>query len=295
MSPATEAREGRGRLSFPLAGQVTFAKMGLEAVSSVEARPSSGSMDGASMEATAYLTHEDGVNLVWQINSTRLAEKERLDGRYLLVTNDWNLSHHEMFQLYREKDAGEKRFFISKNDLKVALVYLHKDRRIASMMMLNMVALLAYSLLERQMRQQGLQITTRQLNQTVTEFDHDRDPLPRWQRYAAVDRPDTRNASHPAPGGCWFEDPCRRCGAIAKPTHLARFSVSFGFSCSRLTDPISQGGMRQSNQMGVELTICSAYRLQSTSRIRQLPRFRIQNRFFSSSFFVFKVRKTGLG
>jgi len=118
---------------------------------------------GTLMEATAYLTHEGGVNLVWQINSTRLAEKERLDGRYLLVTNDWNLSHHEMFQLYRDKDAGEKRFFISKNDLKVAPVYLHKDRRIASMMMLNMVALLAYSLLERQMRQQGLQITTRQL------------------------------------------------------------------------------------------------------------------------------------
>lgn len=68
-----------------------------------------------------------------------------------------------MFQLYRQKDGGEKRFHVCKSDLKVSPVYLHQDKRIASMLLLNMLALLAYSLLERQMRQQGLQLTTRQL------------------------------------------------------------------------------------------------------------------------------------
>lgn len=68
-----------------------------------------------------------------------------------------------MFQLYWQKDGGEKRFHVCKGDLKVSLVYLHQDKRIAAMLLLNMLALLAYSLLERQMRQQRLQLTTRQL------------------------------------------------------------------------------------------------------------------------------------
>ncbi|MEA3457587.1 MAG: IS1634 family transposase [Candidatus Thermoplasmatota archaeon] len=129
---------------------------------------------GKLMHTTVYETTDGTVNLVWQINRTKLAQVERLDGRYLLVTNNRNLSHKEIFQLYRDKDGGEKRFFISKNDLAVTPIYLHKDKRIASMMMLNMIALLAYSLLERQMREQGLNLTTRKLlerlrNLTVIE------------------------------------------------------------------------------------------------------------------------------
>ncbi len=118
---------------------------------------------GKLIDASVYETPDRTVNLVWQINRTKLAQVERLDGRYLLVTNNRDLSHKEIFQLYRDKDGGEKRFFISKNDLVVTPIYLHKDKRIASMMMLNMIALLAYSLLERQMREQGLDITTRKL------------------------------------------------------------------------------------------------------------------------------------
>ena len=110
-----------------------------------------------------YTNPQGQLNLVWQVNASLLAQEERRDGRYLLVTNNWRLSHAELFQLYREKDGGEKRFLISKSDLQVSPVFLHKDERIAAMLLLNMIALLAYSLLERQMRQQGLQLTTRQL------------------------------------------------------------------------------------------------------------------------------------
>lgn len=120
---------------------------------------------GRLMDTTVYQTPTGQVNMTWQVNQSLLAQEERLDGRYLLVTNDWSLSHQEMFRLYREKDGGEKRFLISKSDLKVTPIYLHKDRRIAAMLTLNMVALLAYSILERQIRQQGLQLTTRQLIQ----------------------------------------------------------------------------------------------------------------------------------
>ena len=84
-------------------------------------------------------------------------------GRYLLVTNDYSLSNKEMFRLYRQKDGVEKCFRISKSDLKVSPLFLHKDKRIASMLFINMVALLAYTLLQRQTQQQGLQMTTREL------------------------------------------------------------------------------------------------------------------------------------
>ena len=118
---------------------------------------------GHLIETQVYTTPHGQLNLVWQVNASLLAQEERRDGRYLLVTNNWSLSHAELFQLYREKDGGEKCFLISKSDLKVSPVFLHKDHRIAAMLLLNMLALLAYSLLERQLRQQGLQITTRQL------------------------------------------------------------------------------------------------------------------------------------
>jgi len=118
---------------------------------------------GHLMEITVYETEAGVVNLHWQVDAAALHRVKERDGRYLLVTNDWSLSHREMFRLYREKDGVEKRFTICKSDLKVSPVYLHQDKRIASMLLLNMVALLAYSLLERQARQSGLQMTTRQI------------------------------------------------------------------------------------------------------------------------------------
>jgi hypothetical protein len=86
-----------------------------------------------------------------------------MDGRYLLVSNDWSLSHYEMFRLYRAKDGVETCFHIGKDDLALSPLYLHLDQRIASMIFVNMVALLAYNLLQRQIQQQGLQMTTRRL------------------------------------------------------------------------------------------------------------------------------------
>jgi transposase len=118
---------------------------------------------GDLMTITVSETATGQVNLHWQIDAAALYQAEERDGRYLLVSNDWSLSYQEMFDRYREKDGVEKRFTICKSDLKVSPVYLHQDDRIASMLLLNMIALLAYSLLERQARQQGLQLTTRQL------------------------------------------------------------------------------------------------------------------------------------
>jgi hypothetical protein len=118
---------------------------------------------GQLMSVTVEPTPTGQVDLRWQLDTYALWQAQQRDGRYLLVTNDWSLSHQQMFDLYRAKDGVEKRFHVCKSDLQVSPLYLHQDQRLASMLLLNMLALLAYSLLERQLRHHGLHLTTRQL------------------------------------------------------------------------------------------------------------------------------------
>ncbi len=108
---------------------------------------------------------QEGPRIVldWQVKVNQLREKMAQDGRYLIVTNDRTLTPEGMFELYRAKDGVEKDFRICKSQLKVSPLYLHKDNRIQSMLLLNMLALLAYTILERQARQSGLALTTRRI------------------------------------------------------------------------------------------------------------------------------------
>jgi transposase len=126
---------------------------------------------GKFMRAETYTDKQGQIRLRWWIDRHDLLLAMRKDGRYLLVTNDWSLSPQRMFDLYREKDGVEKGFRISKSDLKVSPIYLHKDERIEGMLLINMLALLTYSLLERQARQNGWQMTTRRIIETLDSLD----------------------------------------------------------------------------------------------------------------------------
>jgi hypothetical protein len=113
---------------------------------------------------TIWTTEVDGqVQLHWVINRQSLLTKMVTDGRYLLVSNNFQLQPEEMFTIYRQKDGVEKCNLVCKKDLKVSPIYLHKDTRIQGMLFINMLALLTYSLLERQVRRQGFNLTLRQL------------------------------------------------------------------------------------------------------------------------------------
>ena len=101
--------------------------------------------------------------LTWQVEVGKLRQLQEQDGRYLIVTNDPTLSYEKMFDLYRAKDGVEKDFRISKSQLQVSPLFLHKDDRIQAMLMLHMLALLTYTLVERQARQSGLALTTRRI------------------------------------------------------------------------------------------------------------------------------------
>jgi len=102
-------------------------------------------------------------DLRWQIDTYQLWQAMQPDGRYLLVTNDLSLSPRQMLTLYRSKDGVEKRFRVTKSDLQLSPMYVHLDSRLEGLLLVNMIALLAYSLLERQMHQSRLNLTTRRL------------------------------------------------------------------------------------------------------------------------------------
>jgi transposase len=126
---------------------------------------------GKFMRAEAYTDAQRQVCLRWWIDRCALWQAMQRDGRYLLVTNDWSLSPQRMLELYRQKDGVEKRFKVAKSELKVSPIYLHKDKRIEAMLLINMLALLVYSLLERQVRQGGVQITTRRIIEKLESLD----------------------------------------------------------------------------------------------------------------------------
>jgi transposase len=126
---------------------------------------------GKFLHVQAYTDGTEQVRLRWWVDRETLHQAMTRDGRYLLATNDWSLSPKQMLALYREKDGVEKRFTVSKSDLKVSPIYLHRDDRIQAMLLLNMLALLAYSLLERQARRGGLQMTTRRIIQNLESLD----------------------------------------------------------------------------------------------------------------------------
>lgn len=125
---------------------------------------------GHLMRAEAFTTPESQVNLRWWVDTQSLWQAMQTDGRYLLVTNDWSLSPQRMIEMYRAKDGVEKCFRVSKQTLRVRPLYVHSDERIEAMLLVNMLALLTYSLLERQMRQHGLPLTTRRLIEQLEDL-----------------------------------------------------------------------------------------------------------------------------
>jgi transposase len=126
---------------------------------------------GKLMRAEAYQDEQGPVRLRWWVDREALHEVMQRDGRYLLVTNDWTLSPQQMLTLYHRKDDVEKRARVAKNQLQVSPIYVHKDERIEAMLLINMLALLAYSVLERQARQRGLQVTTRHIIEKLESLD----------------------------------------------------------------------------------------------------------------------------
>jgi transposase len=172
------ARQGRAQALRALRADLAAvrAKIGRKrcrSVKEVQARADTclrHSSVGHLMRAEAFATAEGCVDLRWWLDTHALWQAMQTDGRYLLVTNDWSFTPQRMIELYRAKDGVEKCFRVSKQVLRVRPIYVHRDERIEAMLLINMLALLVYNLLEREMRQRGLPLTTRRLIEQLEDL-----------------------------------------------------------------------------------------------------------------------------
>jgi transposase len=108
---------------------------------------------GRPSEHTKYLKEtRSRFTLTWTLNLEALAEAEREDGVFPLLTNDRTLSAREILQAYKRQPLLEKRFSQFKTDFAVAPVYLKNVSRIQGLLAAYFFALVIQTLLERELR-----------------------------------------------------------------------------------------------------------------------------------------------
>jgi transposase len=81
-------------------------------------------------------------------NEAALAHTSRGDGRWLLVSDDWEHSPQELFARHREHFSIEARFRNFGQDLSVQPMWLHHDDRICGLLLVFILALMVYCLIE---------------------------------------------------------------------------------------------------------------------------------------------------
>lgn len=99
---------------------------------------------------------DEPLALHFQLNRTRLAAVQRLDGRYALATNAPNLSPTEALAYFKAEDGVEKAVAGVKGPLQVRPVFLHTDERIEVLVFLNLVALLVRAILAMHLQRASL-------------------------------------------------------------------------------------------------------------------------------------------
>ena len=102
---------------------------------------------------------EGDLHLTWCLQRPALRAAMRLDGKFILVTNDRRRTPAELVAHYGEKDTVEKANRTLKGPIRLRPVFLHNDERIESLIFVSLLALLTYSILEMKCRRGGLQVT----------------------------------------------------------------------------------------------------------------------------------------
>ena len=106
---------------------------------------------------------ERALRLKFAIDRQKLAAAMALDGKYLLGTNHPGLTAGQALTYFKGQDRIEKRNGVLKGPLRVRPIYLKNDQRIAGMVFINMVALLAWSILELRCQRAGLPYTSQRI------------------------------------------------------------------------------------------------------------------------------------
>jgi len=86
------------------------------------------------------------------VNRDAVAEAEKQDGVFPLVTNDRQLSPTEVLEIYKRQSQIEKRFSQLKTQFQIAPVFLKSVHRVVALLTIYYLALLVQALLERELR-----------------------------------------------------------------------------------------------------------------------------------------------
>ena len=92
--------------------------------------------------------------LTWHFDQDVLGTQAKADGWYALITNQdpAKADAAAVFLAYKGQPQVERRYSELKGPLAVAPLFLHSNKRIAALLHVLMLALLVYSLIERQVR-----------------------------------------------------------------------------------------------------------------------------------------------
>ncbi len=90
--------------------------------------------------------------ITWELDANAIEQEKRADGIFPLISNDMKLTPIEVYGAYKRQPMIEKRFSQFKNDFAVAPIFLKNVTRIQSLLCVYFFALMAQTLLERELR-----------------------------------------------------------------------------------------------------------------------------------------------
>lgn len=101
---------------------------------------------------------EGALTLSWDYEPNLMEQQQRLLGKYVLVTSLDRETHdaNQVLELYKSRHRVEDRIRAMKSTLKIRPVFLQSEERIRSPVLVNIIALIVFSLIEWVCRQEGL-------------------------------------------------------------------------------------------------------------------------------------------
>lgn len=91
--------------------------------------------------------------LKWSRDNEAIARAEKVSGCYPLLSNlPETRSANEILTIQKDEYRVERRFADWKGPLEVCPIFLHSNRRIAALLMVTALALMIFSLIEREVR-----------------------------------------------------------------------------------------------------------------------------------------------
>ena len=121
------------------------------------------------IKTVIYQKETGEIVLEYSIDEDKISEDKLLDGKYIIATNRENLSAKQIVEIYKNRDISEKDFEIVKDTLQLRPIFLHKDKRIESLIFFIMCALLVYSILKLKLIEAEIETS---VNKTLNKFDN---------------------------------------------------------------------------------------------------------------------------